>query len=408
MPLHKTAEFPKPSDWDEFENICTDLIEKEWEAKDAQGYGRQGQTQNGVDILCTPYWLEDQKCAVQVKNTDSLSWNDIEDEIEKVGDSDLEISEYYIFTSMASDVSLQKKVKKENNKRKKAGKFEIGIWMWDKITRKMVDHNSILKSYYPQYFPQSNTEKKSKKPSSSFLNWKNKCLDRMEEKIEKVVAMDGSSPYSEGYWTLSYELLGEFEEKSMKEFKESLRKAKYSYSGWPMWNDLTGGDSYPSRGNIECLLLDENPGHCDFWVASPEGRLFILRGYESDSGRKYDLGEKFDVHKPVWNVAEALFHAQNLIEELDADSSKIRISVKWTGLDGRSLKTERMGFMPRERICRQERIEVNEVVNVSNIEENLEDIMEKLTKELYNRFHFFDPTEGLYRRESEEILKRRQ
>jgi hypothetical protein len=202
MPLRKTSKLRKPSDWDEFENICTDLVEREWEAGDAQRYGRQGQTQNGVDILCTPYWMEKQDCAIQVKNTDDLSWDDIEDEISSAENSDLEISEFYVFTTMDSDVNLQKKVKKENSKRKKNGKFEIEIWMWDKITRKMAEYEDMLKSYYPESeldFSENVEE------NISLADWRDEKIEELKDKdeIEKIEAMEGSSPYANGYYVIS-------------------------------------------------------------------------------------------------------------------------------------------------------------------------------------------------------------
>jgi hypothetical protein len=176
-----------------------------------------------------------------------------------------------------------------------------------------------------------------------------------------------------------------------------------------MWSNLPGSSTYANKGDIEYLRLDENPAHSDFWVASPKGRLLLLRGYNSDSIKGYENfseGEKFDVHLPVWRVSEALFHAQNLVKELGASVDKVKFNIRWTGLTQRSLYIDR-GIMPRENLCKQDSVEVGSKVNIFEIESNLEEVLEDLTKDLYQAFNFFDPTEGLYEREAEKIIKKR-
>jgi hypothetical protein len=42
----------------------------------------------------------------------------------------------------------------------------------------------------------------------------------------------------------------------------------------------------PAHGAVECWLIEtkfRDPAHSDFWRASPQAKMFLLRGYEDDS-----------------------------------------------------------------------------------------------------------------------------
>lgn len=50
MPIPVTSEMPVPKSWDEFEDICADILKSLWEDPFATRNGRAGQAQNGVDV----------------------------------------------------------------------------------------------------------------------------------------------------------------------------------------------------------------------------------------------------------------------------------------------------------------------------------------------------------------------
>jgi len=54
MPTPTTWVYPKPKDWDEFENLVWDLFRRRWQDPDAQRYGRSGQEQHSVDVYGCP------------------------------------------------------------------------------------------------------------------------------------------------------------------------------------------------------------------------------------------------------------------------------------------------------------------------------------------------------------------
>jgi hypothetical protein len=54
MATAATSHLRPPKDWDEFEDMCADTFQHQWDDRNATRYGRQGQRQNGVDIYGRP------------------------------------------------------------------------------------------------------------------------------------------------------------------------------------------------------------------------------------------------------------------------------------------------------------------------------------------------------------------
>ena len=73
-------------------------------------------------------------------------------------------------------------------------------------------------------------------------------------------------------------------------------------------------------GAIECWLgSDEaastnrffrDAAHSDFWRATPQGRLFVIRGYQEDAQETFPPGTIMDTTLPIWRMGEALLHAE--------------------------------------------------------------------------------------------------
>ena len=55
-----------PANWQDFEDLCHKLWREIWGDLDTQKHGRQGQSQNGVDIFGKPIYQEGY-CGVQCK-----------------------------------------------------------------------------------------------------------------------------------------------------------------------------------------------------------------------------------------------------------------------------------------------------------------------------------------------------
>lgn len=173
------------------------------------------------------------------------------------------------------------------------------------------------------------------------MDWEGKCNERFASLIaERGIA----ETYKLGHFTCTYS----FDERlaiESREFLNALREAERQ-TGWPVWmvfqRDPIAPYSYD--GAIECLVHESEarePAHADFWRASPEGRLFLLRGFQEDEpdnlkGRVAP-GETLDRRLLMWRVGECLLHATRLAGRLGVPDTALNLRMHWTGLAGRRL-----------------------------------------------------------------------
>jgi hypothetical protein len=214
-----------------------------------------------------------------------------------------------------------------------------------------------------------------------------------------------------GRYELDYALLGDFSRPSLTELLEKLRLAVAHRSGWPeFWVPPRGEIEPPIDGTIQCWLGApamgrQDPGHVDFWQASPEGRMFLLRGYFEDIGgwpdHRIKPGTIFDIRAPIWRVAECLDHARILGSLLAPDQElKVLFRARWYGLGGRqlsSLDPWQAFTMRADRIIRQKEFPVGVTVDIAQVGDNLPEIIHPLLAPLYELFGWFELTMDLVR-----------
>ena len=131
-----------------------------------------------------------------------------------------------------------------------------------------------------------------------------------------------------GHYELDYTLLGDFTRPGLADLLDLLRLAVvHRGGGWPEFWVPTRAEIEPCviDNTIQCWLGTPDMGprdtaHVDFWRASPEGRMFLLRGYFEDkggwSGQSIEPGTIIDIGAPVGRVAECLSTRATLVRSL--------------------------------------------------------------------------------------------
>lgn len=151
MPIPATSEFPKPKDWNEFEDIVWEIYTRKWQSSHTKRYGRSGQVQHGIDIYGKP---KDSNCyiAIQCKRykNGKLTNTDIEKEVNKTQSFTSEIEEYIIATTESRDTKLQDYLRELNNKRKSENNFLIDIVFWEDICKELTNPSNydLVRKYY--------------------------------------------------------------------------------------------------------------------------------------------------------------------------------------------------------------------------------------------------------------------
>lgn len=156
MPTLQTMKIPTPQSWDEFEKIALASLKIKWRSPNLQRHGRQGQSQNGVDI-----YGEDnlgRQAGIQCKNYSEIDLSIIEQEIEKAESYEPKLDSYYVAVALPNDVKLQQSVRLISQERIKNNKFTVGILFWEDLIDELTKNPEEFHAHYPQ-LRISNTEK---------------------------------------------------------------------------------------------------------------------------------------------------------------------------------------------------------------------------------------------------------
>ena len=236
--------------------------------------------------------------------------------------------------------------------------------------------------------------------------WNTECFERWHALAGSLPGGTGAR-FPSGHYSLAYEVVGDARRTSLGQLPDILRTSQTHYSGWPpFWYPTRAGiEPYPWEGAVECWLGGDpetppgkrDPAHSDFWRVTPDGRAYLLRGYDEDvQESRYRAttgivpGTMFDVSLPIWHVGETLLHAERLASRLFEGPTSIRFVAEFTGLEGRSLGSLFGARRPPYRLSRQGSVVLRIHVKSEAIRSNLPGTVHSLLCPLYELFGFFE------------------
>jgi len=227
--------------------------------------------------------------------------------------------------------------------------------------------------------------------------WVSDSLIRFGELINERLPDEDPSRYSNGKWYVGYLIDSDFERPNLSQLRETLRSIQGNETGWPAWLFLTSHSiPYPYEETIECLILSErfsDGAHSDFWRASPDGKMFLLRGYQEDgSTSPHEPGTVLDFILPIWRIGECVLHSARLANQLSEEPLRITLSAYWDGLENRTLvswASSRYALFRGGGTCHANRISSKTTYNSDMIENNFPEIVNNILKPLYEAFDFF-------------------
>jgi tetratricopeptide (TPR) repeat protein len=141
--------FPIPTDEDDFEDLCVDLLRLYWVRPGLERYGAKGQRQNGIDILdlkgVSP--LHAAQCKLREYGK-KLSPTDIETEVNNALSFGVSLGKYGILTSAKVSTQAQNKILEINQRHLQTGQFEIELLTWGKLCRLIQLYDEVRKAYF--------------------------------------------------------------------------------------------------------------------------------------------------------------------------------------------------------------------------------------------------------------------
>ncbi len=149
LPTLASSLIPAPQGWDEFEQIVLTSLKIKWTSPNLTRHGRQGQSQDGVDI----YGEDDlgRLVGIQCKlTTNDIDVDTIKTEISKAEGFQPELCAFYIATNLPTDAKIQREVRLLSQSRLNQNKFPIGIFFWQDIIQDLLVNEAEFKKHYPQ------------------------------------------------------------------------------------------------------------------------------------------------------------------------------------------------------------------------------------------------------------------
>lgn len=148
MPTPATTKWPRPNSEDEWEDMVLDALRIHWNDINACRYGRNGQKQNGIDIIGT---RDSYIVAAQAKNSDTLTEKTIEKEIESAKDLHIELKEFYFVISGSRDTKLQQLIHQISEKNKTNKSFSIFILFFEDVCSCLSKDPSLITKYWKSF-----------------------------------------------------------------------------------------------------------------------------------------------------------------------------------------------------------------------------------------------------------------
>ena len=291
---------------------------------------------------------------------------------------------------------------------------------WDELFAKCLHgrRDELLDHIRDLLIGRSSSEEIHTEPSQ-LDRWAMDCTSIWRDKIAGLPP-DSPARCPHGYFTFAYHVDGGTP-LGVADLLDVLRDAP-GLTGWSTWWVPTRQaiKPYTSDGAIECWLGGDtsehhqehrDATHSDFWRITPDGRAFLLRGYQEDGDKaaqaKIQPGTCLDQTLPIWRIGEGLLHATYFAGRLGGNS--VSFAARYTGLRERRLAT---WADPMEvnawasGISKDDDVPLLTSVAVDTLSANLVEVVHSLLSPLYERFDFTRLPLEIVQRELNRLRKR--
>lgn len=143
---------PPPS-WEKFEEMCADLFARIWGDPHTVRYGRQGQSQNGVDV-----YGNDRGSDVGVQCKGKRNWpptklttGEIDAEVEAAKKFRPKLKTYIFVTTAENDVHVIDHVNAVSAAHRAQGLFTVVVYGWGELVRRFYDYPDLLEKHFGIY-----------------------------------------------------------------------------------------------------------------------------------------------------------------------------------------------------------------------------------------------------------------
>jgi tetratricopeptide (TPR) repeat protein len=141
--------FPIPTNDDDFERLCRDVLRFHWSRPGLEIFGKRGERQFGIDLLDLsgqePLFAAQCKLKEEHK---SLLPGEIETEVNKAKLFIPRLDKYGILTTGKVSTRAQRKIRELNQAHKSIGLFEIELFTWEKLCELIQLYPDVHEEHY--------------------------------------------------------------------------------------------------------------------------------------------------------------------------------------------------------------------------------------------------------------------
>ncbi len=149
--------FPKPTDWNAFEDIVCDVFARKYRNLNFQRYGRSGQRQHGVDIAgFTQTGLLGIQCKHHPNN--DIRTSEIDAEVTESEEFTPALAEFVIVTSADRDTKSHNHVLQLAEQRRTGGKHLVVIKYWDDVCGWLSEYPDLVYKHFSKFYPHRELE----------------------------------------------------------------------------------------------------------------------------------------------------------------------------------------------------------------------------------------------------------
>jgi hypothetical protein len=150
--------FPKPTEWNAFEEIVCDVFARKYQNLNLQRYGRSGQRQYGVDIAgFTQIGLLGVQCKHHPKG--DIQTAEIDAEVTESEKFSPRLTEYIIATSADRDAKSYNCVLELAFQRKSVGSYPVTIKYWEDICNWLAEYPDLVYKHFTKFYPHRELER---------------------------------------------------------------------------------------------------------------------------------------------------------------------------------------------------------------------------------------------------------
>lgn len=157
MPNVDGQQIPPPANWQDFERLCRDLWAEVWRDANAQGNGRSGQQQHGVDISGRPN-VGSKWAGVQCKGKtrgygSAVTAAELKAEVAKARRFTPALREFIVATTAPKDARIEAEARAITDRHQKKRLFSVHVWGWEDVVQAVCRYPVLIDKHYPHLGP---------------------------------------------------------------------------------------------------------------------------------------------------------------------------------------------------------------------------------------------------------------